>query len=292
VDALTGPAIGRPKSATYRTADLVGLDTLAHVFGTMQATLPADPWHRHFVQPDWLQALIAKGALGQKARAGIYRKQGREIMVLDLARQDYRPSAGEVAPDVDAILKNRDPAAKFAQLRASAHPQAQFLWAIFRDVFHYCAVHLGDIADNARDVDLAMRWGFGWSQGPFETWQAAGWNQIATAIRDDIDAGRAMSDAPLPAWVFARDGVHEIGGSYSAAADARVPRSTLPVYRRQLYPDRVLGEARRMAAGRCGKAAMRATACACGCARSRTSGSASCRSRPRCTRSAPASSTG
>ena len=243
VDALTGPIIGRPKSATYRTADVVGLDTLAHVVGTMQATLPADPWHRHFVQPGWLQALIAKGALGQKARAGIYRKQGREIMVLDPARQDYRPSAGEVAPEVDAILKNRDPAAKFAQLRASAHPQAQFLWSIFRDVFHYCAVHLGDIADNARDVDLAMRWGFGWSQGPFETWQAAGWNEIATAVRDDIAAGRAMSDAPLPAWVFARDGVHEAGGSYSAAADALSPRSTLPVYRRQLYPDRVLGEA-------------------------------------------------
>ncbi|MFN3985781.1 MAG: 3-hydroxyacyl-CoA dehydrogenase/enoyl-CoA hydratase family protein [Rhodocyclaceae bacterium] len=243
VDALTGPVIGRPKSATYRTADVVGLDTLAHVVGTMQATLPDDPWHALFKQPEWLRALIAKGALGQKTRAGIYRKEGKQIMVLDLARQDYRPSGGEIAPDVAEILKIRNPAEKFTRLCASEHPQAQFLWAIFRDVFHYCAVHLGSIADNARDLDLAMRWGFGWSQGPFETWQAAGWREIADAIQADIAAGRATSNAPLPEWVFARNGVHEAGGSYSATDDSLKPRSGLAVYRRQLYPEQVLGEA-------------------------------------------------
>lgn len=243
VDALTGPAIGRPKSATYRTADVVGLDTLAHVIGTMQATLPEDPWHRHFRQPDWLAALIAKGALGQKTRAGIYRKDGKQILVLDAATQDYRPSVGEIVSEVATILKTRDPAERFALLAASELPEAQFLWSIFRDVFHYCAVHLAAIADNARDVDLAMRWGFGWEQGPFETWQAAGWREIARLVQLDIDAGRAMADVPLPAWVFERDGVHEAGGSYSAAANALKPRSTLPVYRRQLYPVQVLGEA-------------------------------------------------
>jgi 3-hydroxyacyl-CoA dehydrogenase len=142
VDALTGPLIGRPKSATYRTADVVGLDTLAHVIGTMQATLPDDPWHAFYQSPEWLTALIAKGALGQKTKGGIFRKDGKAIVVFDPAKQDYRPSAGEVAPEVLAILKNRNPAEKFAQLRASSHPQAQFLWAIFRDVFHYCALHL------------------------------------------------------------------------------------------------------------------------------------------------------
>ncbi len=243
VDALTGPKIGRPKSATYRTADVVGLDTLAHVIGTMEATLPQDPWHRHFTRPAWLSALIEKGALGQKTRAGIFRKEGKQILVLDPSSGNYRPSAGEIAPDVEAILKKRDPAERFALLRACEHPQAQFLWAIFRDVFHYCACHLGGIADNARDVDLAMRWGFGWSQGPFETWQAAGWRDIAEAVRADIEAGRAMAESPLPEWVFARDGVHEAAGSYSAETDALKPRSTLPVYGRQLYPDRVLGEA-------------------------------------------------
>ncbi len=244
VDALTGPLIGRPKSATYRTADVVGLDTLAHVVGTMQATLPDDPWHRYFSTPEWLAALISKGALGQKTKGGIYRKDGKIINVLDLTTGGFRPSAGEVAPEVLAILKQRNPADKFAQLRASTHPQAQFLWSIFRDIFHYCAFQLADIADNARDIDFAMRWGFGWSQGPFETWQAAGWQVIAEAVKADIDAGLAMSAVPLPAWVFdGRHGVHAPEGSWSAAAAALKPRSTLPVYGRQLYPEQVLGEA-------------------------------------------------
>jgi len=243
VDALTGPKIGRPKSATYRTADVVGLDTLAHVVKTMQDTLPDDPWHRHFVTPAWLQALIAQGALGQKTRCGIFRKQGREIQVLDLAKQDYRTSAGEIADEVGAILKLRHPGEKFAALRASNHPQAQFLWAIFRDIFHYAAVQLEHVADNARDLDLAMRWGFGWAQGPFETWQAAGWQAIAGAVAADIEAGKAMSDAPLPAWVGdGRDGVHTPFGSWSARQQRYVDRSQLPVYQRQIFPETVLGE--------------------------------------------------
>ncbi len=243
VDALTGPKIGRAKSATYRTADVVGLDTMAHVIRTMKDTLADDPWHAYFESPAWLAALIEKGALGQKTRAGVFRKVGKEIQVLDLAKLDYRPSAGEIATEVDAILKIRNPAEKFAALRASGHPQAKFLWAIFRDIFHYAACQLEQIADNARDLDFAMRWGFGWSQGPFETWQAAGWQPIAEAIAADIAAGVAMSATPLPAWVFERNGVHEPAGSYSASANKLSPRSSLPVYRRQLFPERVLGEA-------------------------------------------------
>src|SRR5438876_7668984 len=90
VDALTGPAIGRAKSATYRTADVVGLDTMAHVIKTMRDTLADDPWHRYYTAPAWLGALIEKGALGQKAKAGFFRKAGKEIQVLDLAQGDYR----------------------------------------------------------------------------------------------------------------------------------------------------------------------------------------------------------
>ncbi|HRD92560.1 MAG TPA: 3-hydroxyacyl-CoA dehydrogenase/enoyl-CoA hydratase family protein, partial [Accumulibacter sp.] len=247
VDALTGPIIGRPKSATYRTADVVGLDTLAHVIKTMQDTLPDDPWHAYYAVPGWLAALIGKGALGQKTRCGIFRKDGRAIKVLDLAAQDYRESAADIDPSVLAILKNRDPAGKFAQLRASDHPQAQFLWSIFRDIFHYAAFHLAEIAANARDLDFAMRWGFGWAQGPFESWQAAGWQEIAEAVKADVDGGRAMSRAALPAWVFgqvaqAGAGVHTPQGSYSASADAYQPRSALPVYQRQVFPERVLSE--------------------------------------------------
>jgi len=243
VDALTGPAIGRPRSATYRTADVVGLDTMAHVIKTMADTLPDDPWHRHFKAPEWLAALIAKGALGQKTGAGFYRKAGKDIVVLDVETQDYRASAPKASDTVAAILAIKDPAEKFAQLRACADPQAQFLWATFRDLFHYTAYHVADIAQTCRDVDFAIRWGYGWKLGPFETWQAAGWQQIAAWIAEDIQSGKAMSDAPLPAWVTdGRSGVHGADGSFAPGAGMSLPRSTHPVYKRQLFPDPLLGE--------------------------------------------------
>ena len=247
VDALTGPAIGRPKSATFRTIDVVGLDTTAHVIGTMRDTLPDDPWHAHFDVPPVLAALVAKGALGTKAKTGFYRKAGRDIQVLDPATGEYRTSAAEVDPAVAAILALPSPAEKLRGLRASGHPQADFLWSNFRDVFHYAAFQLGAIADNARDLDLAMRWGFGWAIGPFETWQAAGWGDVAGWIAEDIAAGRALARAPLPAWVggaavVQARGVHAAAGSYSAAADRLVPRSKLPVYRRQRFPDAIAVE--------------------------------------------------
>ena len=243
VDALTGPAIGRPKSATYRTADVVGLDTMAHVIKTMADTLPEDPWHAYFKAPKWLSALIEKGALGQKSGAGVYTKRGKDILVLDLQAQDYRAQAGELDAEVAALLKERDPAKKFAALRDSEHPQAKFLWACFRDTFHYSAFHLESIADTARDVDFAMRWGYGWSMGPFESWQAAGWKQVADWIAEDIVKGEAMSNAPLPNWVFdGREGVHGTSGSYSPGRNAMVARSGNPVYQRQRFPDPLLGE--------------------------------------------------
>ena len=243
VDALTGPAIGRSKSATFRTADVVGLDTMAHVVKTMADTLPSDPWASYYKAPEWLQQLVAKGALGAKAKAGVYTKKGKDILVLDLVRKDYRVAAGAVAEEVQAILKERNPADQIAKLRASSHPQAQFLWSIFRDVFHYVAVHLADIAHCARDVDFAIRWGFGWQRGPFELWQAAGWQKVAAMIAEDIATGKAMAKAPLPAWVTdGRQGVHSPEGSFSAETGRMMPRSKLPVYARQLFPETVIGE--------------------------------------------------
>lgn len=242
VDALTGPLIGRPKSATYRTCDVVGLDTMGLTIKTMADTLPADPWHPHFTVPAFLQGLIDNKMLGQKTGAGIFRKIGKEIHVLDLASKDYRPSAAQVAPEVLAILKDKNPQSKFSALRASEHPQAKFLWACFRDLFHYCAFHLSSIAHSARELDFAIRWGYGWNMGPLELWQAADWKQIAAWIKADIDAGVSMASVPLPDWVADIDGVHGKDGSYSALHSKFMPRSSNPVYARQRFPDPLLGE--------------------------------------------------
>jgi 3-hydroxyacyl-CoA dehydrogenase len=246
VDALTGRYLGRPKSATFRTLDVVGLDVFAHVVNTMRENLTDDPWHKHFELPGWFQYLVDQGSLGQKTKRGIYQKIGKEIHVLDLHTREYRLSDAKVDDGVKDILRERDWAKKMAGLRNSQHPQAQFLWAVFRDAFHYCAMHLGTIANNARDLDFAVRWGFGWDTGPFEIWQAAGWQQVASWIAADIAAGKAMASTPLPQWVTdpARVGVHSMQGSYSAVSKTYQPRSTLLVYQRQLYPDALIGEER------------------------------------------------
>jgi 3-hydroxyacyl-CoA dehydrogenase len=244
VDALTGRYLGRPKSATFRTLDIVGLDVFAHVVNTLRENLNDDPWHKHFELPAWFAYLVDQGSLGQKTQRGIYQKIGREIHVLDLHTCEYRLSDATIDEGVKVILRDRDWAKKLAGLRVHAHPEAKFLWAVFRDVFHYCALQLEFIADNARDFDFAVRWGFGWDSGPFEIWQAAGWQQVAGWISDDIAAGRSMANTPLPAWVTepARTGVHTSQGSYSPARQCDQPRSTLAVYRRQLFPDRLAGE--------------------------------------------------
>ncbi len=249
VDDLTGTKLGRAKSATFRTADVVGLDTMAHVIKTMQDTLPAsiDPFAEHFATPPVLKALVEKGALGQKAGAGFYRKDGKAIKVLDPKKAEYVDSTGKADELVARILKKKDPAERLKLLRETDHPQAKFLWAIFRDAFHYIAVHAESIADTARDVDFALRWGFGWSTGPFETWQAAGWKQIAEWVKADIDAGEALASVPLPKWVFEgpvakAGGVHTPDGSWSPAQKKFVARSALPVYGKQLFRAPLAGE--------------------------------------------------
>jgi 3-hydroxyacyl-CoA dehydrogenase len=246
VDAVTGTLIGRPKSATYRTLDIVGLDTLAHIVAAIGEHLRDDPWHRYFVLPDWYRKLIEMKAFGQKTQGGIYRKQkqGKDIMVFDPWMDDYRPAGKEAAPEVVELAKIKDPAQRLRALRESQHPQAQLLWCSLRDTLHYCAYHLAEIAQTTRDLDLAMRWGFGWREGPFELWQAAGWQEVARWISEDIAAGRTMSDAPLPGWAAqpGRTAVHAPEGSYDPHTNSLRPRSSLPVYRRQPFPDRLIGE--------------------------------------------------
>ncbi len=245
VDDLTGKKLGRASSGTFRTADVIGLDTMAHVIKTLQDNLQADPFYASYATPPVLGQLIEQGTLGQKSGAGFFKKVGKDILRLDPASGDYVPAGGKADEIVARILK-KPPAERLKLLRESKNPQAQFLWAILRDAFHYAAVHLADIAESARDIDFAMRWGFGVQQGPFELWQAAGWLQVAQWVKEDIDAGQALSSAPLPAWVFdgavaVHGGVHQPEGSWDAAHLRFVAPSTLPVYGRQLFRESVFG---------------------------------------------------
>jgi 3-hydroxyacyl-CoA dehydrogenase len=250
VDDLTGTKLGRAKSGTFRTADVVGLDTMAHVIRTMQDSLSNDPFYPLYQTPPVLAQLVASKALGQKAGAGFYKKVGRDILRLDPAQGEYVPAGAKADDFIGRILKEKDASRRMKALRDASHPQAQFLWAIYRDVFHYIAVHLESIADTARDIDFAMRWGFGWNEGPFETWQAAGWQQVAQWVREDIEAGKALSDIPLPDWVFdGRDGVHPPQGSWSPRNRTYLPRSDLPVYQRQIIRAPLRGEAQKAGLG-------------------------------------------
>lgn len=242
VDALTGSLLGRPKSATFRTMDVVGLDTMQHVVNTMQQQLTDDPWHSSFKLPEWLLHLIQKGHLGQKSGQGIYRKKGKIIEVYDIKLADYRPAESSVSNELKAIMSNQDPVARMQSLITSKDKQAQFLATCFRDLFHYCAYHLAAIADNTRDVDLAIRWGFGWMQGPFETWQLADLATMTQYILDEIKENRTLSSASLPGWLFKINHFYTEKGAYSPQINEYQPKSQLPVYKRQFFPDKVLKE--------------------------------------------------
>lgn len=249
VDDLTGKKLGRASSGTFRTADVVGLDTMAHVIKTLQDNLGPgkveDPFSDIYGTPPVLAKLLESKSLGQKTGAGFYKKQGRDILRLDPESMEYVP-AGAKANEVVGRMLKKPAGERLKLLREAEGAEARFLWAILRDQFHYAAVHLESIAETARDIDFAMRWGFGSKQGPFELWQQAGWKQVATWIQEDIDAGKALSKAPLPEWVFKgpvadAGGVHTEQGSWSASAKKFIPRRKLPVYERQFFPEDVLG---------------------------------------------------
>ena len=246
VDAITGSKLGRAKSATFRTSDVVGLDTMAHVIHTMESTLQDDPFAKLFKTPEVVTALIAKGALGQKTKAGFYRKDGKAVLVLDAKTGEYKPSTASINPLIERILK-RPIGERLELLRNTDDPQAQFLWAIYRDIFHYCAIQLSNIAQSAREIDFAMRWGYGWDQGPFEDWQAAGISQVAQWIKEDIEQGKALCQEPLPAWLFNgpvvdQQAFHTPEGSWSASENRYISRSSLPVYQKQIFRASLLGD--------------------------------------------------
>ena len=159
VDDLTGKKLGRASSGTFRTADVVGLDTMAHVIKTMQENLneQSDPFYGNFGTPKVLQKLLDLGFLGQKTKQGFYKRVGRETMQFELDSEDYIPAGGKADAVYGRMLK-KPAAERLKLLRNAEGKEGQFLWAILRDSFHYAAVHLEHIADCARDVDRPVRW--------------------------------------------------------------------------------------------------------------------------------------
>lgn len=197
VDQLTGKLLGRPKSATCRTMDLVGLDVLAHVVETMDRELIQDPWHEFYHLPEWLNGLIEKGALGAKTRKGIYEKTPEGLKVWDTAQNSYRLANQKANADFIKLLKDKKITGLWPSLQDNPLPEAQFLFRLFRDLFAYSAYHLDEISDSMTEVDRALRYGFGWNKGVFEIWQDTGWENVIKILEQDTGLAKVV----LPAWI-------------------------------------------------------------------------------------------
>lgn len=242
VDALTGTLIGRAKSATYRTIDVVGIDTLVHVIKTMKDGLPHDAFNAFYETPEVIAQLVKNGSIGQKAGRGFYQKQGKDILVLADDGISYREAEKKPAAQVIEALKEKTWEKRFDKLLALESPESEFIWRCFRDLFIYSATHLESIADNARDVDQAMRWGFGWSEGPFEIWQQIGWQKVVRGLQDALETGDLGYHVALPQWVSDIEAVATKSGAYSPKKAAFVESSRLAVYDKQWVKESYLGE--------------------------------------------------
>jgi 3-hydroxyacyl-CoA dehydrogenase len=184
VDELTGPLIGRPKSATFRTLDLVGLDVAVAVADHCREALEDEAERAAFAVPDLLRRLIADGRLGEKTGAGFFRKQGGEILALDFETLEYRPrrrlrSATAELARTEPDLRRRMAMLAEAAARSSSDAGAAFLWRLTASELAYAATVGPEVAADAEAVDRGMRWGFGWELGPFEQWDALGPERLA-----------------------------------------------------------------------------------------------------------------
>ena len=182
IDAITGPALGRPKSATFRTADIAGLDVLGHVANNLAEQLTDEDERAAFRLPPLVGALIDKGAIGEKAREGFYKKQGADILTLDPATLTYRTKQPVKLTALEAAAGVEDVRARIRTLFLGRDRVGDFLRRTLGPTLIYAAQVAPAIAHSIDDVDRAMRWGFGWELGPFETWDAIGVREVLDAI--------------------------------------------------------------------------------------------------------------
>ena len=241
VDALTGPPMAHPKSATFRTADMVGLDTLIHVVDNCFNSLTEDEDRAVFAAPTYMRAMLERGQLGRKAKAGFYKKTKEGIETLDPGTGEYRPKAGN--PDIKkackALGKESDIRKRVRKMVASEGVIGEFAWTVLSRSFAYCARRLGEICDDVVAIDNGMKWGYGWELGPFESWDALGFQDTVKRMREDgIDLPESiikMADSGIENF-YTGDRVYNplLGDYVTQKADPR--EVTLQVMRRGEAP--------------------------------------------------------
>ncbi len=234
VDKITGPASGRPKTATFRTFDLVGLDVFAHVVKNLHENLADDPEHEMFVMPEFVTKMIERGLLGNKTKAGFYqRKKGedgkREIWTLDAATLDYRPAQKVKLPSLDMAKNIEDTRERLKALVWAKDRVGAFLWKTLSRTLTYTADRIPEIADTVVEVDRAMRWGFNWELGPFEVWDAIGVEKSVAKLKEEGTAVpanvQAMLDAGVKSFYAKKDGKQFY---YDFASEEYRPLADLP----------------------------------------------------------------
>ncbi|WP_055108287.1 3-hydroxyacyl-CoA dehydrogenase/enoyl-CoA hydratase family protein [Paenibacillus ihumii] len=197
VDAVTGPAMGRPKSATFRTLDLVGLDTFVHVANNVFEHAADERERSVFAIPDVLKELVSQGRLGEKTRQGFYKKvkgaEGSQILALDLSTLEYKPLRKPASGSLEAAKLAKGAKAKTKALLAGGDRYADFAWDVLKQVLIYSAEKVGEIADSLREIDEAMKWGFNWELGPFETWEAIGLSRSVARMEAE--------GLTVPSWI-------------------------------------------------------------------------------------------
>jgi 3-hydroxyacyl-CoA dehydrogenase len=187
VDAITGVPMGHPKSASFRTADLVGLDTLVHVADNCHAALTGDEEREVFRIPDFIRAMVDKKLLGNKTKGGFYKKVAKDIQTFDPRKLEYRQKGGDAAikEACKAIGKIEDPRERVRKLVADPGKPGQFAWKVISRSLAYAARRIPEIADNIVAIDDAMKWGYNWELGPFETWDALGVQATIARMKKD-----------------------------------------------------------------------------------------------------------
>ncbi|MEB3295651.1 MAG: 3-hydroxyacyl-CoA dehydrogenase/enoyl-CoA hydratase family protein [Synechococcales bacterium] len=193
IDRLTGHLVGRPKSATFRTADLVGLDTLLYVTDNLYPAIPEDDQREVFQAPALLRKLVATGTLGAKTRQGFYKKQQGEILSLDRETLTYQAAAPMQLGDLDRIAKLPNLRDRLQHLYQDSGRAGLFFRQTLLATLNYAANRIPEIADSPLEIDQALRWGFGWELGPFEMWEAIGFDQLLQAMQAD--------NLPIPSWI-------------------------------------------------------------------------------------------